>query len=92
MRSIQTKVGWLAIDEPPGSAAAFAPQTGSRYHVAPTNGLSKCWPPLEPEVLELDEELLELELLDVVLELEEDELELLLLEDVPFKNGANQGH
>src|SRR5688500_1082921 len=58
--------------EPPGSAAALAPQIGSLYQVAPTKGLSTL-PPVELLVLEL---LLDEELLDELL-LEEDELELL---------------
>jgi hypothetical protein len=73
----------LAIAEPPGSAAALAPQIGSLYQVAPTKGLSTLPPPLLALVLELvleDEELLLDEELEELLE-EDEELEELLLDE-----------
>jgi hypothetical protein len=86
MRSIHTAVLKFEIAVPPGSAAALAPQIGSRYQVAPAKGLSTL-PLLVEVVLELDElELLEDEelLLDEELEelLDEEELELEELEEL----------
>jgi hypothetical protein len=67
--------------EPPGSAAALAPQIGSLYQVAPTNGLSTL-PPVELLVLELEE--LELLLEDELLD-EEELLEDELLEELELE-------
>jgi hypothetical protein len=84
IRSIQTPVGWLAMAEPPGSAAALADQIGSIYQVAPANGLSR--PPAPPDELPPDELelLLDDELDELLLELDEElllEPEELLLEE-----------
>src|ERR1041384_4246448 len=52
MRSIHTPVGWLATRLPPGSAAAFADQSGFTYIFAPTYGLStRSLPPGLPGVV-----------------------------------------